>query len=112
MPNPAMREARNPTTAAFPNPTPVFTTDANGTRAGARPTVGPASADVVHAALAAQDQMAHAPRPVAQSQIGATPANPALDSENPTKDLSLGTAATRLSERAGKINAAIDDASQ
>jgi hypothetical protein len=112
MPNPQMRDARAAAAAKPPAPTPVFTTDANGNRVGDRPTVGPASADAIHAALAAQDQLAKAPRPVAQSQIGATPANPPQDSDNPTRDLSVQTAARRLSERAGKVNQAIDDASQ
>lgn len=105
MPNPSMRDAR-----AALKPTPIFTTDANGTRQGPRPQVGPASADTIHAALKAQDALASAPRPVAQSQMGATPANNPLD--NPTKDITLSTAADRLSSRTAKVNAAIDDASQ
>ncbi len=100
-----MRDARN-TEAA---PTPVFTTDTNGNRIGGRPTPGPAPAAVIHANLVAQDNLAKAPRPVAQSQVGATPADTTNDD---TKDLSLVTAANRLSQRAAKVNQAIDDASQ
>jgi hypothetical protein len=47
MPNPSMRAAR-----------PTITTDADGNQEGPRPTVGPADAKTVHAALAAQDASA------------------------------------------------------
>ena len=110
MPNPAMRDARQAALAKPAAPTPVFTTDANGNRTGDRPTVGPASAATVHAALQAQDALATSPRPVAQSQVGATPAGDATD--NPTADLSIGTAAQRVQNYTGKVNAAIDAASK
>lgn len=110
MPNPQMRDARAAALAKPASPTPTFTTDTNGNRVGDRPRVGPAPADAIHAALKSQDALASAPRPVAQQQIGATPAGDSAD--NPTRDLSIGTAADRLSSYKGKVNQAIDDASQ
>jgi hypothetical protein len=77
---------------------------------GARPTVGPASAQTIHAGLQAADALAAAPRPVAQQQIGAQPAGDSAD--NPTRDLAVGTAAQRVQQYTGKINAAVDDASK
>jgi hypothetical protein len=109
MPNPTMRDARQVAMAKPAAPAPVFTTDASGNRAGGRPKVGPASADTVHAALTAQDAIAKAPRPVAQAQIGATPADA---SANPTKDLRVSTAAQRIQNYGGKISQAIDTESQ
>lgn len=109
MPNPAMRDARAAAAAKPAKPAPVFQTDANGNRVGDRPTVGPASAQTLHDALKAQEAVAQSPRPVAQQQVGATPAGDSNDS--PTRDLSIGTAAQRLQQYKGKINQAIDDAS-
>lgn len=109
MPNPTMRDARQVATSKPALPMPVFTTDGNGNREGGRPKVGPASAQTVHAALQAQDAIAKAPRPVAQSQIGATPATP---SDNPTKDLRVSTAAQRIQNYGGKLSQAIDNESQ
>lgn len=110
MPNPQMRDARERAMAAPPKPTPVFTTDQNGSRIGERPTVGPAPAAAIHAALKTQDAIAATPRPTAQETIGAQSAGDSADSS--TRDLSLGTAASRIQARAGRINQAIDDASQ
>lgn len=110
MPNPTMRDARQAAMSKPAVPTPVFATDANGNRDGDRPKVGPASAQTIHNALKAQDALAKAPRPVAQAQVGATPAGDSAD--NPTRDLSIGTAAARLANRGHKIESAIDDASQ
>jgi len=90
-------------------PTPVFTTDADGNRVGDRPTVGPASAEQIHAALKSQDALAKSPRPapaVAEDTVGATPA------ANPTKNLSVANAANTLANRGHVIETAIDDASQ
>lgn len=103
MPNPSMRAARAPA--------PVFTTDADGNRVGDRPQVGPASAQQVHDALTAQDAIAKQPRPVAQSQVGATPASPDT-SDNPTKDLRVSTAANRIQSYGGKLAQSIDEQSQ
>jgi hypothetical protein len=110
MPNPGMRDARDAAMAKPATPSPVFTTDANGNRDGDRPTVGPASAQSIHAALKAQDALAAAPRPVSQQTVGDQPAGDSND--NPTRDLSVGTAAVRLQQRAGKVKQAIDDQSQ
>jgi hypothetical protein len=110
MPNPAMRDARTAALAKPAAPTPVFTTDQDGNRTGDRPTVGPASAQTIHAGLQAKEALAAAPRPVAQSQIGATPAGDSAD--NPTQDLAIGTAAQRVQTYTGKVNAAIDAASK
>jgi len=87
----------------------VFSTDASGTRSGGRPKAGPADAQTIHNALTAQDAIAKAPRPVAQAQVGATPADL---SDSPTKDLSVATAARRIQNYGGKISQAIDDQSQ
>jgi predicted XRE-type DNA-binding protein len=110
MPNPAMRDARAVALAKPPAPTPVFTTDSNGNRTGDRPTVGPASAATIHAGLQAQEALAAAPRPVAQQSIGTQPAGDSAD--NPTRDLSVQTAAQRVKTYTGKVNAAIDAATQ
>jgi hypothetical protein len=109
MPNPSMRDARQVAAAKPTAPTPVFSTDSNGNREGGRPKVGPASAQTVHAALQAQDAIAKAPRPVAQAQVGATPASP---SDSPTKDLRVSTAAQRIQNYGGKISQAIDEQSR
>jgi hypothetical protein len=84
----------------------VFTTDENGNRIGDRPKVGPADAQTVHNALKAQEAVAAAPRPVARDTVGTTPA------DSPTKDLSLQTAANRLSSYGRKVDAAINDEGQ
>ena len=104
MPNPSMRDAR-----AKLAPNPVFTTDANGNRSGDRPHVGPASPDVVHAALQAQDALAKSPRPTSQSQIGDVPASPSAP-DSATRDLTVQTAASRLRNRGMQIDKQIDDA--
>ena len=103
MPNPAMREAR-----AYKPPTakvaPVFQTDVKGNGGKG----GPLTAQTVTGALKAQDAIATAPRPVAQAQVGAQPADDPLN--NPSRDISLSTAQTRLQNRTAKVNATINDA--
>lgn len=104
MPNPSMRQSRPVQT-----PNPVFTTDSDGNRVGDRPQVGPASAQQVHAALQAQDALAKAPRPTppqAQATVGDT------NADNPTKDLTVTTAANRLANRQHQVASAIDSQSQ
>ena len=100
-----MRDSR---TALAP-PTSMHPGDSLGSKGAARPLAGPASAQKVHAALAAQDALAKAPRPVAQADVGATPAAP---SDNPTKDLSAATAVKRLENYGGKLDQQIDEQSQ
>ena len=109
MPNPTMRDARQAALSKPAAPTPVFTTDSNGNRSGDRPRVGPADPATIHNALKAQEAIASSPRPVAQSQIGATPAD---SSDSPTRDLRVSTAADRLANRQHQVASAIDEQSQ
>ena len=109
MPNPGMRDARQAAMSKPAAPTPVFSTDTNGNRSGGRPTPGPADSQTSHNALKAQEAIAASPRPVAQSQVGATPADL---SDSPTRDLRVSTAAGRLASRQHQVASAIDDQSQ
>lgn len=110
-PQPALRP--NVPTSGAPAPAPVVqpapSRDQNGNDLNAqRPVVGPASAQQVHAALAANDRaVAAAPRP-APAAVAAAPRV-----QQPNNDLATGAAnVIRPGLRSSVINQTVDDASK
>lgn len=83
-----------------------------------RPKVGPAPAATQHAALEAAGLYRKplgataTPAPPTRPSPSPGPAAPPAGANNPTRDLSIGTAARRVQSYPGQVNQAIEDQSK